>query len=142
MRLLMLSLFAFTIVQCKKKIQVQAPSVVQQIDPSFNDFYFKFHADSIFQFEHIHFPLEGLPDFADSTYFTGKKYYYTPAKWRMHKPYLIEKGWNRNVSTQLEGVVVEKLIDPVNRVAIERRFIRRNNDWFLFYYAGLNRYVE
>ena len=52
----------------------------------FNQFYAKFMQDSLFQVQHINFPLEGIPDNASSYSDDLSAFRWTADNWRMHRP--------------------------------------------------------
>jgi len=98
--------------------------------------------DSLFQMEHINFPLEGLPQYADSTLLVNKNFKWEKEDWRMHKNLDARKeDFSQNLSMVSDGLIFELIPagDAKLNLYIERRFLKTNGDWRLIYYAGPNR---
>ncbi len=128
---------------CKDKEKKQNTSSSLSSLGDFESFYEKFHADSLYQIEHISFPLQGLPTFADSAVLADREYYWSKDLWVMHKkPELDTSGYQRELSSFGSSVIVERLINPVQSVFMERRFSKIGDQWYLIYYSGLNAYVK
>ncbi len=120
------------------KKQVENNSLVsnsQDISPdSFDEFYQRFHKDSLFQMEHIIFPLEGKPMLADSSQI-GKKFYWKKENWKMHRAF--DDDSFQRYKDNYEDLVIEKLCDPMG-FCLERRFSKIGDNWFLIFYSSMN----
>ena len=83
-----------------------------QIDlTDFYAFYQKFHKDSIYQIDHISWPLEGLPSDADSATIASGTFYWTRDNWRMHKPFDFEMSeFKRQINPINDIMVSEQLV--------------------------------
>ena len=106
----------------------------------FDAFYIKFHQDSLFQMEHITFPLEGLPANADSTALSDNDFRWQKEDWQMHKPFDSKNGeYEINFSSFGEDLIIEKVMHKSGNYGMLRRFARISGEWHLIYYAGFNR---
>lgn len=109
----------------------------------FGAFYEQFHADSIFQIEHIQFPLEGLPAKADSTTMADGSFRWQKEDWKMHKGFDFESSeYEIQLTPITNSLIVEKIIHKNGNFGIVRRFAKLGDSWYLIYYAGLNRILE
>ena len=108
----------------------------------FNEFYDKFHQDSLYQIAHIRFPLAGAMADTDSLTYAQNPNPWTMANWRFQQKPDLGGAFNQTIeaSPVLEGVVVETLVHLQTGLKIMRRFYRDPNDkeWYLIYYADLN----
>ncbi len=103
----------------------------------FAAFYEKFHSDSIFQMEHIRFPLEGVPSVANTTYDGTSTFYWQKDNWSMHRPIDLSTGeFTREFD--MSPIMVEERITNAQKFRLVRRFYYSNNEWALIYYADLN----
>lgn len=106
----------------------------------FDAFYSKFHRDSLFQIEHITFPLEGLPANADSAALNDDNFRWQKEDWQMHKPFDSKNGeFEVEFSSFGEDLIIEKVIHKSGTYGMLRRFARISGEWHLIYYAGFNR---
>lgn len=119
----------------------RSPSKDQAVLPvDFQVFYELFHRDSSYQMEHIVFPLEGLPDYADPAA-AGQKYYWEETSWTLHKPWNEEKSvFRKEILMPSDRMIVERLFHIDKPLMAERRFAKMGDQWYLIYYAGLNTY--
>jgi len=104
----------------------------------FSDFYQRFLTDSLYQMEHILFPLQGLPDRADSSTLASKKYQWQQESWRMHHPIESASGFSINIKPVTDTYVLEDIRHESGRYGMERRYAYMDDGWYLIYYAGLN----
>ncbi|MEO1438629.1 MAG: hypothetical protein AAFV80_24020, partial [Bacteroidota bacterium] len=103
----------------------------------FKAFYKQFHEDSIFQLARISFPLEGVPNYIDSSY-TGN-FYWKKENWRMHRSFdPTFGGYDRTFS--YNEYMVEETIKDENDFGTLRRFYKLDDQWTLIYYAGMNKF--
>ena len=103
-------------------------------------FYTKFHEDSLYQIEHINFPLEGVPPYADSLVLAENNFHWQKEDWRMHK--ILEdrkEHFHENLVLASDGLIFEFIPTGDEKLWIERRFLKSGKDWRLIYYSGLNK---
>ncbi len=105
----------------------------------FKEFYARFEQDSLFQMEHIDFPLKGLPDHADPDEKDYEDFYYTADQWDIHKP-IDYKKFDVTFVMLAEILIEERIVDRKYQLTIVRRFAKGSGGWRLIYYAGLNSY--
>ncbi len=111
----------------------------QGLSPDFMNFYMRFHTDSLYQMAHITFPVEGyVPNIGlDSTELQSTQW--QQEDWIMHRPLDNSAGNFRQEYQQLNNMVIEYIINDDERMAMERRFSKLGNEWYLIYYMGMNR---
>lgn len=105
------------------------------LSADFEKFYHKFHTDSMYQIDHIVFPLEGrtYDENNNPTNIT-----WTANNWILHKEFDDMGGtFNRNYS-EFGGIISEKIIDNRNISNMERRFSKIQNKWHLIYYDPIH----
>ena len=110
-----------------------------EIPRDFISFYTEFHEDSLFQIEHITFPLEGLPPNADTLTMQMQDFRWTKDKWRMHhlpdeKNVDMDKKWVKLG----DKLIVEMIQLNETKMAMQRRFAKTSMGWALTYYAAPN----
>lgn len=119
------------------------PTSPVELPAGFADFYQKFHRDSIFQMSHIVFPLEGLPDNADSLTLANQDYRWLPENWRMQHQFDFEMSeFKREIIPLNENMVLERILHQSGEFGMVRRFALIGNEWHLIYYAGMNRLAK
>ncbi len=100
-------------------------------------FYNQFLSDSIFQFNHIQFPLAGMPSIPESenTDFKWKK-----EDWVMHKVFDPAKsGFYSRFTHISDELIIEQIVHNQTHYAMERRFSKLSDgEWYLIYYAALS----
>ena len=108
-----------------------------QLPKDFNEFYQKFHTDSLYQMSHIEWPLKGEKGIsADSTQAQSLTEW-TPEKWRlMLMPDTSMSTLIRSYETVGDVVVIEKMFYPMVGLGYERQFYKEEDgSWKLIYYA-------
>jgi len=104
----------------------------------FRKFYENFHRDSIFQLNHIRFPLEGIPEKeTEEMDLTG--FYWKKENWTMHRPFnAMDGSFIRDFQSLGEDIVIEKIRHAEASYGMQRRFSRDGDQWYLIYYAAMN----
>lgn len=126
--LFLISVF-ISIVSCKnEKISLEEVQFKEEIPPDFLNFYDQFHGDSIFQMNHIIFPLQMQ---SDSTPWLKEN-------WTLHKPFSSQSGEFQRKYFHLNGIVIEQISDSKGYYNIERRFSKSGNSYNLIYYKSTN----
>lgn len=127
-----LSLLAFS---CSKGNSDEASAMKE-----FEEFYQNFHEDEAYQLEHINFPLEGLPANADAETIATQDFQWQAEDWVTQRPFDFSNGkFKRELVTFGDDLVVEKIVHQNGKFGTIRRFAKLGEEWYLIYYAGLNR---
>ncbi len=114
-------------------------AVDNELPDDFSVFYEAFHKDSIYQINHVLFPLQGLPAYADSITMAEGTYRFEKADWTMHKEFQDADGqFKREFKILGDGFIVEQIRDKQNGIGMQRRFAKRGPEWYLIYYAEIN----
>lgn len=125
--------------ECKNQESLSTTLPVQPIPilGGFDDFYQRFHLDSGFQMKHIRFPLEGLPEQADTSSML-ESYRWTEDKWILHRPIdLKDTLFYRSFKTLDSSMIIEVIKHKFSPMQMERRFSKSDSEWSLIYYAPL-----
>ena len=139
MKYLTLLLFLLFVWACSsQQEQAKVPETNDEA-ADFEGFYKRFHQDSLYQIEHIVFPLEGIPSNIDSS-INQASFRWQKEEWKMHHAFD-----NANSEYQIEFVpisdklIIEKITHKTGQFGMLRRFAKLGEEWFLIYYAGMNR---
>ena len=135
-----LSLFCILLIGCSNTTnpsadQKKMDTPALEISKEFQEFYTKFHEDSIFQLAHIQFPVQ--------TKAIDPAVVQTIAKedWVINKPIDLSEGF---FEKQFVPVGDNLLIEYINHTSaplfMERRFARLKKEWMLIYYTDLLQY--
>lgn len=107
-------------------------------DESFNQFYLRFHRDTAYQVDHITFPLEGLPSVMDGNTVSQSNFTWKRSNWVPHNLFN-DPEYERAFQFVNDNMVIETFFNPKTSIGMQRRFAKMNGQWFLIYYAALNR---
>ncbi len=121
------------------KLESVTTSAVQLPD-DFNAFYEKFHTDSLYQMEHISWPLQGDKSMqTDSTQYQKKEIAWEPGTWHMHHPVDYGSGdFKRQIQMLGDGLLIEYITITAGGYGIERRFAKQpDGEWNLIYYSDM-----
>ena len=104
------------------------------IPDDFVSFYDRFHKDSLFQIDHIIFPLAGVPayDSLRSNDWTWKL-----EDWTMHRPFDDKGGVFKRNWYNVNSVIIEKIVDSSGRFSMERRWVKMGQEWTMIYYKEM-----
>ncbi len=118
-----------------------------RITEDFLKFYHQFHRDSIFQMNHILFPLHGIPTFTKKGVFENEDYRWNKNDWQLHLPIDedsdFSKFWLRSNNLKMEdgsevSLLIESILNEGASYGIQRRFMKIDDKWYLVYYSGMN----
>jgi Domain of unknown function (DUF4348) len=130
---------ALLIASCKRNEPILKQAEVAELPADFVSFYEKFHADSLFQMAHISFPLEGYPMSPDSATLASN-FRWTSDKWLMHKGLMfVDSLYTRRFDMPLPTVITEVIMQRDRPFGTYRRFLKRDDSWFLIFYSDMNR---
>lgn len=120
--------FLFIISACKSGDKTEPIALEEkkeiEIPSDFLAFYDRFHSDSIFQLDHIVFPLKSIKD--DKIY--------TRENWIMHTPFNSQGGAFFRTYNNINGIIIEFVTEKTGFVNIERRFSKLGDVYHLIYY--------
>jgi len=115
-----------------------ASSEASKPDNGFLVFYDRFHSDSVFQMEHIVFPLEGIPPRPEDGIIPDD-FRWQKDDWIIHKLFDSMDGtYVQYIKEVGPGLVVDQIKDAAGTYGMQRRFAKMGDDWFLIYYAAMN----
>lgn len=123
-----------------KPANSETAAVADSDEEEFLQFRKKFLRDSIYQMEHITFPLDGIPDkeHAADTMPNGM-FFWQEETWLMHKEIdPARSGFEVSYKWLTDNLVEETLINPQVGLGMMRRFVKRGEKWELIYYVGMN----
>jgi len=103
----------------------------QNFPEGFESFFTRFHSDSLYQLEHIVFPLEGKNDAVDPE----RAYYWTPDNWKLHGEYDESLTDFSRSFRVVKDIVIEIIQDKYAFSRMERRFAKIDGEWMLIYYG-------
>jgi hypothetical protein len=106
-------------------------SRTESFPEGFEAFYTRFHTDSLFQMNHILFPLEGK----NSSLETEETKFWGKGNWVLHGEF-DESLTDFNRSYRIfKGIIIEIIQDKYAFSTMERRFAQIDGEWMLIYYA-------
>lgn len=100
-------------------------TTVVEIPEDFPPFYGRFHTDSLYQMEHIIWPLSEQSD--------GRKW--TMEEWVMHKPFDNSSGEFSRDLENFEGIIIETISHEQGWFHMQRTFSRIDKTWYLIKYT-------
>lgn len=110
---------------------------LNQLPEDFKPFYNAFQSDSMFQLDHIAFPLERITD--DSIQVKSE---WTRENWTLHRPFDDKNGAFSRSFEVSAPFVVEHIIDLTGEFTMMRRFAKLSDGWNLIYYKPMGRYGQ
>ena len=112
----------------------QSPEHDQAIPTSFQDFYHEFHTDSLFQLQHVTFPLPGLTSDSSGTL---KHTYWTAESWVLHhRPQLSPNHYHHTFQVtplRITEIIKTKSYD----FSMLRTFTKDHDTYYLSYYKEM-----
>ena len=137
MRLLVILIFSFLLfTQCKSPDNKE--TVTQSLPEDFRSFYNQFHTDSVFQIQHITFPLDGIKKANDGPADILVAIKWQKNGWDLHKPFNDHNGTFERRFSIVGLIIIENINDRNNYFSMERRFALIDGEWHLIFY-GLKR---
>jgi len=113
-------------------------TTIQEDLTDFEIFYQQFHADSLYQMQHIAFPLAGLPANADTLGDTTT-FFWQKENWVLHRN-LTDRlsGYERKRKKFGSNIIVETIVQKDSEIGMMRRFAKMDDEWMLIYYTAMN----
>ena len=136
--------FAFLFIygiSCKNKVETEKDENIAMYETKeFKDFYERFGKDSVYQMQHIVFPLEGIRSMQDSLDIPDPDFKWQEDKWKIHGIFDDMNGSFIREFLSMKGIVIEKITDQSGTFTMERRFAKLSSGWNLIYYREMGRY--
>lgn len=126
----------FTLFACNQKSPDRAINVSDHLPSSFLSFYEKFHSDSIYQMNHILFPLEGLPS-DEVTAGSMDEFKWEKENWLLHRPFDDMGGTFNRSFLNFNNIIIEKIVSSGETYGMERRYTQQEGKWMLIYYSAM-----
>ena len=126
-------------ISCVKenKNSVESEPSFEEEHADFISFYEKFHGDSLYQVNHIRFPLQGQPSQIDST-FDENTFRWTKDEWIIHRGLdKDESEFKQSFTAPMENMIIDRIFTPDKAFVMERRFSKMGSDWYLIYFQDL-----
>ena len=138
--IIVLLIVIFTLMQCKNNgnnnSNITKTSELQQeeLPKDFVGFFTKFHSDSVFQLNHISFPLDGFIRSPESD--SMIPYKWRKNKWKLHNKFdNYDNIFTRKFYIFDENTVIEKITGIDSLFQMQRRFVKMHNGWNLIHYS-------
>lgn len=135
--IVVLFLLPIALLSCKQKEEAAA-TIGDTLPEDFITFYERFLKDSLYQMEHISFPLEGIPDNALKDNQSLTDFRWQADNWIMHRPIQKDSTGFSSSFSQLGPIIIEEILHESGQYGMLRRFVNSGEEWRLIYYAGLN----
>lgn len=133
----LLFFFILLLAACSQETKVD--DQLPEAYANFGEFYERWHRDSAFQMEHIQFPLQGLPQRADSITVARNNFFYQEENWKIHRPVDFENSdFNREFVPLGEDILIEYILHRSGDYGMMRRWARQDGEWTLIYFADMN----
>ena len=131
-KLIISIMLVITAFSCKNKGSETTATEIA-IPDDFYAFYDQFHSDSMYQMQHIIFPLDGIP--AEENLRSGD-WNWKKDDWVMHRPF-DSKGTFKQQWYSINSIIIEKISDSSGRFTMERRWARMGEEWNLIFYKEM-----
>lgn len=105
-------------------------------DESFDEFYARFHADSVFQMKRIEFPLPGIN--TDEMGTDESDYQWEEEDWEIHYDMNLDTTEFIIENNITDSLAIEKIYKENTGFSVERTFKKIGGKWFLVYYKDVN----
>jgi len=120
----------------KKNELSQKKTEVTELPKSFVEFLDTFHTDSIYQMNHIAFPLEGMVRAPGENVDSMIPYKWRKYKWQLHHKFNnYDSIFTRRFIVIDDNTIIEKTTGVNGLFRMERRFAKMNDGWNLIYYS-------
>jgi hypothetical protein len=137
-------LFALLILSCNRNPKTTTTDTTAASAPAeivltkdFTEFYARFHSDSLFQVEHIIWPLEGNTTIElDSNKVERKSIKFEQKDWVMHSP-LEGPDFVQTWTSMTEGIYEESIRYAAANYGMSRRFAKIAGQWYLIHYSDM-----
>ena len=139
--LLLIGFISAGMVSCKNKGKVASDDNAALYDSKeFQAFYERFSTDSLYQMQHIVFPLEGIRSLKDTLDVIDPDFKWQEDTWVIHGSFDDLNGQFTREFLSMKGIVIERISDKSGTFSMERRFGLLSSGWYLIYYREMGRY--
>jgi hypothetical protein len=110
---------------------------VTKLSSDFLTFYDQFTEDSLFQIDHIIFPLEGIRARVSEDDEEPLELKWEKDTWRIHKKFNdVDETFTRQF-VDFNGIVTENISDKTGQFTMIRRFAKIGDQWMLIFYKEM-----
>ena len=113
-----------------------------ELPGDFLEFYRRFHADSVYQLEHIQWPLQGETSYSigDTTQGPQQATSWQRESWRMHHDIgQASAEFNRTFEQLGDVMIIERIRSKAGNYGLERRFAKQpDGSWELIFYSDMH----
>jgi len=131
------ALLVFIFLSCKNNNKSKNSDTDTLISEEFKEFYEKFGTDSVYQLQHIVFPLEGMRAMTESDDTLNVHAPWKLEEWVLQKSFDDLNGQFTQEFFNLGGIVIERIADTSGKFTMERRFGNLSSGWHLIYYKEM-----
>ena len=110
---------------------------VKQLPDDFLTFYDRFGKDSMFQIEHIMFPLDGERALEDGEKSADTSVKWRKEDWKFQKTFDDMGGSFKQEFIDFHGIITEVTHDHTATYIMTRRFSKIGEEWMLIYYQEM-----
>lgn len=133
---------------CKEKMEQAAneetpENIVEEkeaLPDDFMAFYDQFGADSVFQMEHIVFPLDGEKALSESGVAGIHLTKWQKEDWKMQRTFNDMDGTFQREFISFHGIVSEAIQDKSGEFSMLRRFSKIGDQWMLIFYQEMGKH--
>lgn len=129
MKLYPIFILLIIISSCKDTSAPENTLELIEIPEEFVSFYQEFHTDSIFQMQHIVFPLRQKSDSSK----------WQESEWVMHTGFSNTDSSLIREFDNFKGIIIESIRDRNNAFMVQRRFAPSDSSYNLIYYEIKNK---
>ena len=116
--------------------KIEADTSLSQLPQDFMEFYNRFHRDSVYQMNHISFPLEGAISAPETKNDSMIPYRWRKDKWQLHHEFdSYNNIFTRKFYIFNDDLIIEKITGVNDLFKMERRFGKLHDGWNLIYYS-------
>lgn len=139
-KIILFTLITLSFYSCDRKTSNQLTAIsLEDTNKDFRTFFEKFHSDSLYQIQHVAQPLNGIPAMVKDESLLDGSYEWSRDNWVMHKPFNnIGDEYSRSYIVVDKQNVIENIKHNASNFGMERRFTKKDGEWYLSYYAGMN----
>ena len=128
-----LPLFACVLLYACESDNTESQNEQIGLPDDFNEFYVRFHRDTAFQFAHISWPLKGTRAGLEGS----EEASWSREEWTPHTRMPSSMEYDQSFNVLSDDMVIETIRDRGASYAMQRRFARMSDGWYMIYYVEM-----